>query len=101
MPNGKQHEEKKVVVQKQIKTKEESKIIERQVIEMIPLTPEMIQTIDDKYYSQEYLEGEEIELDDYAVALDYEDQDKVSNSMQQIEEIIKSKSLTLKRVDFT
>ena len=101
MPNGKQHEEKKVVVQKQIKTKEEYKIIERQVIEMIPLTPEMIQTIDDKYYSQEYLEGEEIELDDYAVALDYEDQDNVSNSMQQIEEIIKSKSLTLKRVDFT
>ena len=49
MPNGKQHEEKKVVVQKQIKTKEESKIIERQVIEMIPLIPEMIQTIDEKY----------------------------------------------------
>ena len=51
---------------------------------MAPITPEELQRIDDLFYTQSYADGEVIEMDDYTVALDFED-GNMANSMEQIE----------------
>lgn len=52
IPNGKEVVPDKKPV-KQVKSKEDSKVIEvvAPVIEMLPITPEIIETIDERYYS--------------------------------------------------
>lgn len=51
---------------------------------MVPITPEELERMDDLYYTQSYAEGEIIEMDDYTVALDFED-GQMANSKEQIE----------------
>lgn len=51
---------------------------------MAPISPEELMRMDDLFYTQSYDEGEVIEMDDYTVALDFEDV-LSANSMEQIE----------------
>jgi hypothetical protein len=66
---------------------------------MVPISPEGIQRMDDLYYTQSYGDGEVIEMDDYTVALDFED-GHMANSMEQIEGQIRTYGRTLRRLDF-
>jgi hypothetical protein len=40
---------------------------------MLPISPEELMRMDDLFYTQSYADGEVIEMDDYTVALDFED----------------------------
>jgi hypothetical protein len=51
---------------------------------MVPITPEELIMMDDLFYTQSYAEGEVIEMDDYTVALEFED-GNMAKSMEQIE----------------